>query len=450
MTDQVTENVDDVRRRVLGAVETGAEDTVSLLQEMLRVPSVNPWFEDDEGHYREQNFQEYMSSLLTTMGADSLDVWEPSADELSHRSDGPGYYPGRDFTQRPNLVARFSGQAPTGQTVMIQGHADVVAVGQNWTREPFGGELIDGKVYGRGAVDMKGGIAAAVGAIAAIRAAGVSLKEDLLFASVADEEAGGMGTLALVDRGYRAPGGAIIPEPTGLTIAPLCRGILWGRVTIVGKAGHIELDQPHWKEGGAVDAIEYGRQLLNSIHELNREWARNPRKNHKYLRIPCQVNVAQVEAGEYPTTFADKCVITFDAQYLPSEKDANGLGSQVKAELEEFFSKFAEDDEWIQQNPPRVEWLVDADCGETPVEAAVVQACVNAAQAVGLPGTIQGAPAHADMGLLIDSGTPTINFGPGSLSMAHQADECLSVDELKQATKVIALTLLDLCGIAKE
>ena len=434
---------------VLATVEAGQEETITLLQELLRAPSVNPWFTDAPEVMREAAVQDVFETVLRGMGADEIDRWEPSAEELAHRADGPGYYPGRDFTGRPNLVAIFRGAAPTGQTVMVQGHADVVESGSNWTEDPWGGERKDGKIYGRGAVDMKGGMAAALGGLIALQKAGVRLKEDLIIASVADEEAGGMGTLALVDRGYQAPGGAIVPEATNLNIAPLCRGILWGRVTLQGRAGHIELERKPWQEGGAVDAIAYGHLLLDAIRERNAEWAENPIKNHQYLPIPCQILIAQIEAGEFPTTYAPSCTITFNAQYLPVQKDDNGLGSIVKAELEGLFAGFITGDDWFDSHPPIVEWLVDADCGETPDTAPVVVRTLANAHRLGLPSILQGCMSHTDMGLQIDSGTPTINFGPGHMGVAHQADEHLLETDLLAATKVMALTIADLCGVAE-
>jgi acetylornithine deacetylase len=321
-----------------------------------------------------------------------------------------------------------------------------VSVGSKWTEDPFGGERKDGRIYGRGAVDMKGGMAAALGAIAALQSAGVQLRGDVIVASVADEEAGGMGTLALVDRGYVATAGTIVPEATNLNIAPLCRGILWGRVDLHGRAGHIELERKPWQEGGAVDAVEYGRRLLNAIAAKNEEWKANPAKNHRYIPIPCQIHVAQLDAGEYPTTYAATCSVTFNAQYLPAEKDANGLGSRVKAELEEFFATFVTDDEWFDAHPPTVTWLVDADCGETPDSEPVVQKTLEAALSVGLGSELQGCMSHTDMGLMIDSGSPTINFGPGHMGVAHQADEHVLEKDLRDATAVMAIALRELVG----
>lgn len=432
--------------RIIAAVEAGSEETVALLQELLRAPSVNPWFGDPAEVSGEEAVQVVFERVLRELGADDIDIWEPNADDLAHRADGPGYYPGRDFTGRPNVVARFKGSDPDAPAMMIQGHCDVVSVGSLWTEDPFGGERKGGSVFGRGAVDMKGGMAAALGGVAALKRAGITLRGDLIVASVADEEAGGMGTLALVDRGYVAKAGVIVPEATNLNIAPLCRGILWGEVILHGRAGHIELETRTWQEGGAVDALEYGRLLLNAIAERNAMWAVDPRKNHRFLPIPCQIRVAQVDAGEFPTTYAAACKITFNAQYLPGQKDSHGLGSIVKSEIEELFRTFVKDDTWFEQHPPTVNWMVDADCGETPDTEPIVTRTLAAAREVGLPSELQGCMSHTDMGLLIDSGSPTINFGPGHMGVAHQADEHLSEADLAAATKVFALTIADLCG----
>lgn len=434
------------RDRIIQAVDDGAESTIRFLQELIRSPSVNPWFGDDARTSGEDAVQDIFEQRLVALGATEIDRWEPNADALAHRKDGPGYYPGRDFTGRPNLVARVKGTDPGAPALMIQGHCDVVAVGSHWTEDPFGGARKDGRIYGRGTVDMKGGMAAAIGALEALRAAGVRLRGDVIVASVVDEEAGGMGTLALVDRGYVAPAGTIVPEATDLNIAPLCRGILWGKVELHGRAGHIELEKKPWEEGGAVDSIAYGHRLLDTIAAKNAEWRDDPAKNHKYLPIPCQIHVAQLDAGEFPTTYAASCTITFNAQYLPSEKDANGLGGRVKAELEELFANFATGDAWFDAHPPTVTWMVDADCGETPDTEPVVAWTLKVARSLGITSELQGCMSHTDMGLMIDSGSPTINFGPGHMGVAHQADEHVEEADLKAATLVMALAIRELCG----
>ncbi|MGX6446977.1 M20 family metallopeptidase [Patulibacter sp. S7RM1-6] len=431
---------------IRAAVDAGAERTIAFLQELVRCPSVNPWFGEPDEISREARVQDVFQARLEALGASEIDRWEPDAEALAHRKDGPGYYAGRDFTDRPNLVARIPGTDPLAPAMLVLGHCDVVSPGEGWTTDPFGGARRDGAVYGRGTVDMKGGMACAIGALEALRDAGVALRGDVLVASVVDEEAGGMGVLAFADRGYAAEAGAIVPEATQLNVAPLCRGILWGEVEIAGRAGHIELPQPAPEAGGAVDAIALGRRLLDAIEERNRAWAADPAKNHPLLPLPCEIKVAQLQAGTYPTTYAESCRITFNAQYLPAERDEHGLGSLVKAELEELFRTFAPDDAWLAAHPPTVTWLVDADCGETPADAAVVAATHAAALAAGAPSRLEGVTAHTDMGLVVDSGIPTINFGPGHMGVAHQPDEHVSEEDLRCCTLAMALAIRELVG----
>jgi acetylornithine deacetylase len=428
---------------VTAAAARHQEEIVALLQELIRVPSVNPYFSNYETPSREGEVQDILGDRLAKLGA-RLDRWEPDSEALAQYAGGPGYYPDRDFRGRPNLVATLPGSGG-GRSLLLLGHADVVSAGDGWTVDPFAAERQDGVISGRGAADMKGGMAAAIGALETLHAAGMRLRGDVILASVVDEEAGGMGTLAVVDRGYRAEG-AIIPEPTDLNVAPLCRGILWGRLTIPGRASHIEMPQPHWREGGAVDAIALGRGVLDAIDRVNQRWAESPAKRHPLLPLPCQVCVSMLDAGEFPTAYAGQMRITFDAQYLPAERDERGLGGRVKAELAEEFARIAQQDEWLREHPPQIEWLVDADCAETPGEHALTHLVHEAAKAAGAESRIEGMSSHTDMGLLVNAGIPTVNFGPGAPAVAHQPDEHISERDLLTATTALTLAIAEWCG----
>lgn len=443
-TQSVTTRSDQsMREQLFVAAEQSQEATIALLQELVRVPSVNPYFTGYSEPSQEGGVQDILAGRLERLGA-RLDRWEPSAQELARYAGGPGYYPDRDFRGRPNLVATLPGSGG-GRSLMILGHADVVSAGEGWTREPFGAGRQDGAIYGRGTADMKAGIAAAVSALEVLSSQGLRLRGDVIIASVVDEEAGGMGTLAMVDRGYRADG-AISPEPSDLNVAPLCRGILWGRLTVPGRSSHIEMPQPHWREGGAVDAIALGRKFLDAIDRLNERWAQDPSKRHPLLPLPCEVKVSMLDAGEYPTAYANEMRITFDAQYLPSERDERKLGGNVKAELEAYFGEMAAEDEWLREHPPRVEWLVDADCAETPADHPLTQLVHDAARAAGAGSRIEGMASHTDMGLLVNAGVPTLNFGPGAPSVAHQPDEHVTEADLLKATQTLAVVMAEWCG----
>jgi acetylornithine deacetylase len=289
---------------------------------------------------------------------------------------------------------------------------------------------------------MKGGVAAMVMALEAVVKSGVKLKGDVVVGTVVDEEAGGMGTLDLVAQGYRADA-CILTEPTNLKVAPLCRGILWGKLVIEGRSGHIELPQGDWRDGGAVDAIGLARVYMDHIDRKNEDWRRS--KTHEYMPLPCQINVAQMNAGEYPTAFANRAELVFNAQYLPREKDEMGLGSKVKREIEEFVAAVAATEPWLVEHPPVIEWMIDADCGETPVENEFVQTVNESVLQADLTPIIEGIGFHTDMGWFSNVGIPTINFGPGNPRVSHQNDESLTEDDLVAATKMIAMTILNWC-----
>lgn len=446
----MTSATDTTRTAILAEIEKRFDGSVQLLRDMIDIPSVGPWFGEPAEVSGEGAIQAFIRGRLEGLGAE-IDEWEPSAEALAHHAGGPGYFADRDFTGRPNLVGTLAATAtdadPAAPTLMFLGHCDVVPGGTGWTKaEPFRSTVVDGRVYGRGTCDMKGGMAAALAAIEAVRALGIPLANPLAYASVTEEETGGMGTLSLVDRGYRPGLGIVIPEPTSLKVAPLCRGILWGEITVPGKSGHIEIEQPRWQDGGAVDAIAYGRRLLDTIDELNASWSELPEKNHRYMPLPCQMNVAVIDAGTYPSAWADSFTIRFDIQYLPVELDERGGGGVVRAQIERMLADFVGDDPWLIENPPVINWLVDADCGETPDTEPVVTSPLAVMRSLGMDPVIEGVTAHTDMGLPIKAGVSAVTFGPGFLSVAHQPDEFLDLDEYKRAIEIMALMIVDLCG----
>lgn len=430
------------KEKVYRWIDGHQEIITELLKNLLRIPSVTPYFDEDKVYMKEGEAQSFLKSYLEEMGMETEFTY-PDAQKLKAYEGKPGYYADHTFENRPNLYGRLKGQGG-GKSILLSGHMDVVQRGSKWTRDPFGGEIEGNRIYGRGSVDMKGGIAAMVAAVKAIQESGLSLGGDVMVGTVVDEEAGGMGTLALVAEGYRADG-CLITEPTHLKIAPLCRGILWGRLTIEGRAGHIELKQGDFRTGGAVDAIDKASLYLDSFKRLNREWSVT--KEHKYLPVPCQIHVAQFEAGEYPTTFANQAILTFNAQYLPSEKDENGLGSKVKKELEDFVAAVAKTDPWLKEHVPQIEWLIDADCGETADDQPFFQTIRDSAQEVNPGSTVEGICCHTDMGWFCNVGIPTLNIGPGDARLAHQADEFVEIDELLTCTKMIASILMDWCCV---
>lgn len=431
-----------LKEKVFSWIDNNKEEVTGLLKELIQKPSVNPYFDEDKEYMREGDAQRVLKKYLEEMGMDTEFTY-PDAKILAEYEGKPGYYADHTFEDRPNLYAVKTGSGE-GKSIMLSGHIDVVQRGSKWTKDPFSGEEQNSRIYGRGAVDMKGGIAAMTVALKAIIQSQVKLKGDVKIGTVVDEEAGGMGTLALMAHGYRADG-CLITEPTNLKIAPLCRGILWGKLIIEGRAGHIELKQGDFRTGGAVDAIDKASLYIEQFRRLNKEWSVT--KEHKYLPIPCQLHIAQLHAGEYPTTFANHAELTFDAQYLPSEKDENGLGSNVQKEIEEFVQAVAMTDPWLRENPPRIEWMIDADCGETLDDQPFFKTVRDSSIEVNPESVVEGICCHTDMGWFCNVGIPTLNIGPGDPRLAHQADEYVETEELVTCTKMIASILMDWCEV---
>lgn len=252
-----------------------------------------------------------------------------------------------------------------------------------------------------------------------------------------------MGALDYVHRDYQSDG-AIMTEPTNLEIGPVCRGILWGKILIPGRAGHIEMKQSHWSEGGSVDAVKLLQLYLNAIDNFNRYW--ETKKRHPLMETPCQILVAQVYAGEYPSAFAGSAEIVFDAQYLPEDLDEKYRGSKVKKEIEDFVRRVADTDEWLREHQPKVEWMLDADCAETPADGEFVKAMERGARNAAGQVKVNGVGSHTDMGWYVHRGIPTINFGPGSPLIAHQADEYLDLDEYIKCVKMLAAMIVEWCS----
>ena len=195
----------DVRARVLEQVDALAPSMLEVLTGVVRIPSVS-------GTDDENSAQDHMARLLADGGME-IDHWQIDLASTSAHPDFPGMEVERD--EAWGLVGRLPGTDPDGPTLMLNGHIDVVPIGdpQNWHDAPFEATVRDGRMFGRGTCDMKAGLIASHWAVQAIRAAGVSLRGDLLLASVQGEEDGGLGTFAMLQRGWRADA-CVIAEPT--------------------------------------------------------------------------------------------------------------------------------------------------------------------------------------------------------------------------------------------
>lgn len=432
----MNENVKKVR----AWIDENQDEMVKVVKDLISMPSVNNAFEEKEELKGEGDCQRYMKQYFSDMGIEGEFTW-PSAEKLKYCEGKAGYYADHVFDDRPNFYANHKGTGG-GKSLMFSGHMDVVTVGEGWLTDPFDPIEVDGKIYGRGTSDMKGGCAAMAFAIKAIKECGINLSGDLMIGTTVDEEAGSMGTLAFVEEGYKADA-CIIPESTNNEVTPMCRGILWGKLVIPGRAGLNEIKHKHWSEGGAVDAIEKAQIFMDSFKILNDEWAYT--RTHKYIPIPCQIYIAEFHGGSYPTSYAETAEVVFNAQYLPSEKDSEGLGSWLKNEITQFVEKIANTDDFLRENPPYIEWQIDANCAEVLDEDPFMQSIFKTYKDNERELKVKGMCGHTDLEFFCAKGIPTINLGPGFGDTCHQPNEYIYIKDLVENAKILAEIALDWC-----
>lgn len=405
------------------------EEGTRLLQNMVRIAST-------QGNEKEA--QVLIAVKLHEMNLE-IDLWEPDGELLE---DHPYFYSPRSrFSGSPNVVGVMKGTGG-GRSIILNGHMDVVPEGDpgQWRYDPYSGKVEDGKLFGRGASDMKGGIASLLLAVQALQELGIKLKGDVIIQSVIEEESGGAGTLAAIVKGYKADA-ALIPEPTNMRIFPKQQGSMWFRVEIKGRSAH----------GGTryegVSAIEKSMLAVEHIRELERErnagitdplYAHNP--------IPIPINIGVIQGGNWPSSVPDTVKLEGRMGVAPEEELEH-----AKADMIRWMERLKDKDPWFAEHPPVVEWFgarwipgsVDPGHELMKVLAGKYKAVRSEAPA------IEASPWGTDGGLLTQlGGTPCIVFGPGSTQVAHYPNEYVILDHVFEAAEIIALTVIQWCGYA--
>ncbi len=316
---------------------------------------------------------------------------------------------------RPNLVARI-GDAAGGRSLMFNGHLDVVGV-EGMVHAPFSAEEREGRMYGRGSADMKGGIASMCAA--AWRAARAGVNGEIIVAAVADEEYESLGTRALVAAGIRADA-AIVTEPTGLAIMPAHRGFTWIEVEVVGRAAH----GSRWEIG--VDAIRHAGLLLAELDRLDSEEL--PLRTHPLLGRG-SLHASLISGGIGMSTYPDRCVLKLERRSIPGDVSLDAVN-----EVERACST-------IRMRRPSfdasVRLLLTQNPSDVAVDAPVVRELASACESTGTTSRIGGMSAWTDAALLNAAGIPAVCFGPGDISLAHAAEEYIPLSEIDQATEVL-------------
>ncbi|HUR36147.1 MAG TPA: acetylornithine deacetylase/succinyl-diaminopimelate desuccinylase family protein [Vicinamibacterales bacterium] len=415
--------------RVLGEVDGAVDEMVGFTSELIRIPTVNPpgEFYDDCARL--------LGDRLSRLGH------EVEYFAAEGRPEHTARHP------RLNVIGTRAGRQAR-PTVHLNGHVDVVPPGEGWTVDPFGGVVRDGRVYGRGACDMKAGIAAAVYAVEAIRRAGVVLRGTVEVSGTVDEESGGFAGVAwLAERGRLSATRTdycIIPEP--LNVDRICighRGVYWFEVAA---RGHIAHGSMPFLGSSAIDGM--GRLLQAMREELV------PLLETRRTAVPvvperaraATLNVNGIVGGQpvhgiQTPCVADICRAVFDRRFL-LEEGFDATRREVEALLDR-----------VRGLEPRVQYVLSdlmvVHPTRTPDDSPVIAAVQDGiARVLGRPAQLVASPGTYDHKHVARiAGVPhCVAYGPGELEQAHQPDEHVRVDDLLNATKVIALSVLTLAG----
>ncbi len=427
-------------------IESNVDGLVELVRSLVGFDTTSVDLSPGSAHTsnEEAELQAFLGDRLRAIGA-GVDQWEPDPGEFA---DHPMMPPWHHWRGRPLTVGTIPG-AGGGRSLIVNGHIDVVDAGERsrWTSPPFEADVRDGRIYGRGAVDMKGGIGAALFALESLHACGVRPAGDVVFESVPDEETCAMGTVAAIARGYTADAG-LVPEPTRLSLWVATRGLLHGTLTVEGRSAHAEMNQPHWREGGGVNAIQKAAAVLAGLDRLTAAWAEREDKRHPLLGTP-SVSPTIVSGGSFISNVPERCDLALNATYLPGNADEHGYGSIPRSEIEQAVAAVAEADDWLAEHPPSWSWYTDYPPSEIDPASPIVAAAQEAGRELGVDVRAEGIDTTYDGALLtLFAGTPSPAFGPGDLRRAHAPDEWVGIDELVLGAKLYARAITRWCGVA--
>jgi len=418
-------------REVLEAIDPAA--VLDDLATLVAFPSVG-------GSDAEHEVQHWCAERLRALGAE-VDHWRIDVEELAADPD----FPGQEVPRREayGCVGVLPGAEPGDGTpaLVLCGHVDVVPPGdlEAWPdRDPWTLRVGSGVAAGRGACDMKGGVAAVLGALAALQAAGVRLRRPLAVHTVVGEEDGGLGAFATLRRGHRGDA-CVIAEPTAGTIIPANGGALTFRLEAPGLATHGST------RTRGVNAVEKLMLVLEALRALEARRNAEPDRLFAHLDVPFPLSVGIVQAGDWASTVPDLAVA--EGRY------GVRLGESVAeacAEFEQAVAEACAADPWLAEHPVRVSWpggmfasgrLPEGHPLADEVATAVVDATGEAGPAV------RGAPYGSDLRLYTAAGVPTLQYGPGDVRYAHAADEHVPLTELERCARVYALLALRRCGM---
>jgi len=427
----------ELKKTLMAAAEAKRERLIDIVSRSVQIPSLSG---------SEQPVVEFYKTELANRNVE-CDIWSPSTAELKAH---PAYVPVEyGYDDRQNIVACWRGKGG-GRNLALFGHTDVVPVEtpDKWTYPPFSGKIVDGKIYGRGSADMKGGCGVAVVALEVLEELDVKLAGNVEAHLILDEEAGGNGTLAAVLRGHYGPDtGCIMMEPTSPSnIIISGRGAQFFRITVPGQEGGTEYHRDLFSaiDGAlvmyeAVKAFALMREshVTNPLHEDPRYVA------HRRTKVPTAV--CKIKAGAWPSTVAAEAVLEGTIECLPDEDIR-----QVVDAFDRYLKEVAKDHWFLKDHPISFEkfglWFESAGLEfDDPFVLSLVAASKEAVKRE--PNVVGGGGSDLRLPVLYAK-SPTVLWGPAG-GMIHSVDEFVEIDQLVEMLKLVLVTAVNWCGLSE-
>lgn len=421
----------ELANEIIHAVDAGFDEQLHLSQELVRCPSTRG---------QEASAQDVMAHAARDFGY-AVDRFQIDPEEIKSH---PGFSPvDVSYDNAWTVVASWRPESPTGRSLILNGHVDVVPIGprQMWTRAPFGAEIEGDWMYGRGAGDMKTGTMGALFALEALKRAGYRPAGTVHLESVIEEECTGNGALSCLVRGYKGDA-CLIPEPTGEKLMTAQVGVVWMRVKVAGLPAHVAY------AGTGENAIEACVPIWNALHALEEEWNRPENKHPAFAddQHPINVVISQIEGGDWTSSVPAWCTFEVRVGLYPGVDPAT-----MQKKLEETVAAVSKTHPFLANNPPQIEWQGFLAPGYETPSGTPAEPLIDASHEAAFGDTLgrRSFTALTDArfhGLY--SETPSFVYGAKAENI-HGFDERVSLTSVRRVTAAMALFIADWCGLEK-
>ncbi|WP_035655523.1 ArgE/DapE family deacylase [Bradyrhizobium sp. STM 3809] len=422
---------EDITQRIVDAVDAAFDRQLETTRDFVAIPSTRG---------AEGPCQDMFGDLLRARGYE-VDDWHIELDELKEmRGYGPIEH---DFSKARSVVGTYRPATSAGRSLILQGHCDVVPAGplDMWETPPFSPVIRNGRMYGRGACDMKSGTIGALYALDAIGAAGYKPTARIHLQSVIEEESTGVGALSTLQRGYRADA-CFIPEPTSGKMVRSQVGVIWFRIKVRGFPAHV------FEAGIGANAIQATYHLIHALEKLEADWNERAKsdRHFKTLNHPINFNPGIIKGGDWASSVPAWCDVDCRIAILPgwSVKDCQN-------EILACVAAASRDHRFLSNNPPVIEWSGFLSEGYELTNSAEPEAAFGKAFNAVYGGEVQDLvfTALTDTRFYgLNYNIPSLCFGATGAAM-HGFNEYVELDSLRQVTKTMALFIAEWCGVEK-